>query len=82
MGSRADDSPIEVLRNRDPVKFMQRRADALAQRAADLKKLADAWQPLYQTFSAEQKQRMAALTIFVLRDVSDTLGRHALSDDD
>lgn len=82
VGSRADDSPIEVLRNRDPVKFMERRADALAQRAADLKKLADAWQPLYQTLSAEQKQRMAALTIFVLRDVSDALGRHALSDDD
>jgi hypothetical protein len=82
VGSKADDSPIEVLRNRDPVRFMQRRADNLAQRAADLKKLADAWQPLYQTLSAEQKQRMAALTIFVLRDVSDALERHPLSDDD
>jgi hypothetical protein len=82
VGSKADDSPIEVLRNRDPVRFMQRRADNLAQRAADLKKLADAWQPLYQTLSAEQKQRMSALTIFVLRDVSDALERHALSDDD
>jgi hypothetical protein len=61
---------------------MQRRADNLAQRAADLKKLADAWQPLYQTLSAEQKQRMADLTIFVLRDVSDALERHPLSDDD
>jgi hypothetical protein len=73
VGSRIGEDPIEVLRNRDPVNFMQRRADALAQRAADLKRLADAWQPLYQTLSQEQKQRMAALTIFVLRDVSDAI---------
>jgi hypothetical protein len=37
-----DRSPIEVLRERNPVDFMHRRSDALAQRAADLKKLADA----------------------------------------
>jgi hypothetical protein len=40
-------SPIEALRDRNPVEFLQRRAEALAQRAADLKKLADAWQPLW-----------------------------------
>jgi hypothetical protein len=34
------------------------RADAMAQKAADLKKLAQAWQPLYQTFTPDQKQRM------------------------
>ena len=32
----------------DPVELMRDRADALAQRAANLKKLADAWAPLYQ----------------------------------
>jgi hypothetical protein len=31
-------NPVEVLRNRDTVAFLQRRADALAQRSADLKK--------------------------------------------
>jgi len=36
----------EVLRDRDPIAFMHRRAEALAQRFADLKNLADAWQPL------------------------------------
>ena len=60
-------SPIEVLRDRNPVEFLQRRATALAQRSADLKKLADAWQPLYQTLSPDQKKRMGhlALTHFV-----------------
>ena len=64
-----DRTPLAVLRDRDPVSFLQRRADALAQRAADLKKLADAWQPLYATLSPEQKTRMAFLTIFVLREL-------------
>jgi hypothetical protein len=73
VGSKVDESPAEIVRNRDPVNFMQRRADALAQRAANLKSLANAWQPLYQTLSQEQKQRMVALTIFVLRDVSDAI---------
>ena len=83
VGSKVDEGPAEILRNRDPVNFMQRRADALAQRAANLKNLANAWQPLYQSLSQEQKHRMAALTLFVLRDVSDVLEeRRALSDDD
>ena len=68
---------------RDPVASLNRRADALAQRSADLKKLADAWQPLYKTLTPEQKQRMAALTIFVIRDMSDALEhRRAQSEDD
>ena len=78
VGMRADDSPMETLRNRDPVSFLNRRADALAQRSADLKRLADAWQPLYGTLSQEQKRRMAALTIFVLRDFTDGSERRRL----
>jgi hypothetical protein len=68
-GELRDRSPIEALRDRDPVDFLHRRADALAQRAADLKRLADAWQPLYQTLNPDQKRRMAFLTIFVLREM-------------
>jgi hypothetical protein len=64
-----DRSPIEALRDRNPVDFLHRRADALAQRAADLKKLADAWQPLYQSLNADQKRRMGLLTLVVLRDM-------------
>ena len=64
-----DGSLVDALRDRDPIAFMQRRAEALAQRSADLKKLADAWQPLYQTLTPEQKRRMAFLTILVLREM-------------
>jgi hypothetical protein len=75
-------SPIDVLRDRDPVEFLQRRAQALAQRAADLKKLADAWQPLYQTLSPEQKRRMAALAIFVLRELRSDVEHRRLQSED
>jgi len=73
VGKRADENPVEVMRNRDPIAFLQRRAEALAQRSADLDKLAEAWQPLYKTLSPEQRQRMAALAIFVLRDMTDAI---------
>jgi len=43
-----------------------------------LDKLAEAWQPLYNTMSQEQRQRMAALGIFVLRDMSDPEERRRL----
>jgi len=61
----------EALRDRDTVAFMRRRANALEQRAADIKKLADAWQPLYQTLKPEQKKRMGFLALAVLRDMTD-----------
>ena len=79
-GRRADESRAEVLRNRDPIAFLQRRSEALAQRSADLDKLAEAWQPLYKTLSPspEQRQRMGALALFVLRDMSDPAERRRL----
>lgn len=58
---------LEALRDRNPVEVLNRRADAMAQRAADLKKLAEAWQPLYQTLTPDQRRRMAYVTIIVLR---------------
>jgi LTXXQ motif family protein len=75
-------SAIEVLRDRNPVEFVQRRAAALAERAADLKKLADAWAPLYPTLSPEQKRRMTALTIFVLREMRSGLEQRRLQSED
>jgi hypothetical protein len=80
--ARVDRSPIEVLRDRNPVEFMHRRADALAQRAADLRKRADAWQPLYQTLNPEQKRRMGALTITVLREMRDAVEQHRVQSED
>jgi hypothetical protein len=82
VGKMSDESASDVLRNRDPVAFLDRRADALAQRAQDLKKLADAWRPLYPTLSPEQKQRLAALTIFALHQVGSALEQRMQSDDD
>ena len=82
-GKRVDENAVEAWRNRDAVAFLNRRADSLAQRSADLKKLAEAWQPLYRTLSPEQKQRMGTLTLFVLRDMSDAVEqRRAQSEDD
>ena len=78
VGRRADESRAEVLRNRDPIAFLQRRSEALAQRSADLDKLAEAWQPLYKTLSPEQRQRMGALALFVLHDMSDAVERRRL----
>ena len=82
VGKRADESPVEVMRNRDPIAFLQRRSEALAQRSADLDKLAEAWQPLYKTLSPEQRQRMAALAIFVLHDMSDVVERRRAQSED
>ena len=82
VGKRADESRVEVLRNRDPIAFLQRRSEALAQRSADLDKLAEAWQPLYKTLSPEQRQRMGAIAILVLHDMSDAVERRRAQSED
>jgi len=82
VGRRADQNPVEMMRNRDPIAFLQRRSEALAQRSADLDKLAEAWQPLYKTFSPEQRQRMGALAILVLHDLSDVVERRRAQSED
>ena len=71
MDKRSDETLVEKLKNRDPIAFLNRRADALAQRSADLRNLASAWEPLYKTLTPEQRKRMAVLTIFALRDFRD-----------
>ena len=62
-------SRVEILRDRNPIEFLNKRADALTQKATDLKKLAEAWQPLYQTLTPDQKRRMGFLAIITLRDL-------------
>ena len=75
-----DRSRIEVLRDRNPIEFVQRRADRLVQRAAD--RLAEAWQPLYQTLQPDQKQRLAFLTIFVLREARNAAEQRRVRSED
>ena len=82
VGRRADESRVEIMRNRDPIAFLQRRSAALAERSVDLDKLAEAWQPLYKTLNSEQRQRMAALAIFVLHDMSDVVERRRAQAED
>ena len=82
VGMRADKNSIEVMRNRDPIAFLQRRSEALAQRSADLDKLAEAWQPLYKTLGPEQRQRMAAIATLVLHDMSDAVERRRAQSED
>jgi hypothetical protein len=77
-----DRGPVEVLRDRDPIDFLQWRANALAQRSADLKKLADAWRPLYQTLSPDQRRRMALLTIFTIREMRNAVEQRRLESED
>ena len=51
----------------DPIDMVRHRADALSQRAAELKQLADAWQPLAATLTPEQKQRLRFFAVNILR---------------
>jgi hypothetical protein len=74
VSQRTDSSPVEAALNRNPVDFLQRRADILAQRAGDLKKLAAAWQPLYQVLSPDQKRRLSLIRIIAFRGVMNRLG--------
>jgi len=82
VGKMSDESASDVLRNRDPIAFLDRRADALAQRSQDLKKLADAWRPLYPTLTPEQKQRLAGLAVFALHQIGSALEQRMQPDDD
>ena len=55
----------------DPVALLNDRSDALGAKAAALKKLADAWAPLYQSLNPDQKQRMRLLAMRVLHQLRD-----------
>ncbi len=51
----------EHAKTEDAIARLRARADAMVQRAADLKKLADAAQPLYSSLSDDQKHRLHVL---------------------
>jgi hypothetical protein len=57
---------LDQPRDIDPVQLYRQRADVLADRAAGLKKLADAWQPLYQSLTPDQKTRLRLVTVHAL----------------
>lgn len=77
-----DSIPMEAVGDRNPVELMQRRAEILGQRAADLKKLADAWRPLYETLTPDQKKRMAFATYAAMRGIRDAIEHRIETEDD
>ena len=77
-----ENGAMDALRERNPVDIMQRRADMLVQRGADLKKLADAWEPLYKTLSPDQKRRMAFVSYVAMRGVQGAIEHHSEAEDD
>jgi hypothetical protein len=66
-------SRLSGQREVGPVELLRDRADALATRAANLKKLADAWQPLYASLDDNQKARLRLLAVYVLREMRDAV---------
>ena len=50
----------------DPIELFRGRADAMAVRAAELRKLVDAWEPLYRSLMPDQKQRMRFVVMRVI----------------
>jgi hypothetical protein len=62
----------------EPVQLLSDRAAALGDRAAGLKRLADAWKPLYQSLDPDQKKRMQVLAMRVLHELRDAFDEHQL----
>ncbi len=62
----------EHAKTEDGIAKLRARADAMTQRAADLKKLADAAEPLYRTLSDDQKHRLH----FLVRMMMHHRGHH------
>jgi zinc resistance-associated protein len=60
----------------DAIEFLRDRADAMTLRAAELKKLADAAQPLYETLSPDQKHRLRFLVRMLRPDREHFAERH------
>jgi zinc resistance-associated protein len=54
-------------RQLDPIERLRQRADVMTERAAGLKKLADASEPLYKRLDDAQKRRLTILTRQALR---------------
>ena len=74
----------EHMRQRDVDAFqlLHERADNLAQRGAELKKIVDAGQPLWQSLNSDQKDKMRVLGRRVLRMLKRAVDLRDEDDDD
>ncbi|WP_414470995.1 Spy/CpxP family protein refolding chaperone [Microvirga sp. M2] len=66
----------------DPVQLYRQRADVLTERAAGLKKLADAWQPLYQSLTPDQKTRLRVVTVHAIEGLRTAIENRAMDQGD
>jgi len=82
MADKSSGGLVQAWRDRNPIEFMNKRAEALSQRSDDLKKVADAWQPLYQTLKPEQKRRLALLSIAVLHVMGNAIEQRRWADEE
>ena len=73
---------MNQTRGVDPVQLYRQRSDVLAERAASLRKLADAWQPLYQSLSPDQKTRLRLVTIHAVEGFRTALENRRMEMDD
>jgi hypothetical protein len=62
----AAEQRLSQQREVDPIELFRGRANALAQRATELNKLVDAWEPLYRSLTPDQKERARFLAERVL----------------
>lgn len=69
-------------RDIDPVQLYRQRAENLTERAAGLKKLADAWQPLYQSLTADQKTRLRFVTVHAIEGLRTAVENRRMEMDD
>ena len=69
-------------RERNVIELLRERADGLAQRGASLKKLVDAWQPLYDSLDERQRMRLRFLAVVVLREIRDAAESRMMQSDD
>jgi hypothetical protein len=69
-------------RDVDPVQLYRRRADVLADRAAGLRKLADAWQPLYQSLTPDQKTRLLLVTVRAVEGLRNAIENRGMEFED
>jgi hypothetical protein len=77
----------EHVRQRDVDLFqlLRERADNLAQKGAELKKIVDAGQPLWQSLGSDQKERMRVLgrrVVRILKSAADLRDEEDDDDDD
>ncbi len=73
---------MEQSRDIDPVQLYRQRADILTERAAGLKKLADAWQPLYQSLTPEQKTRLRLVATHAIEGFRAAMDNRRMGMDD